>query len=94
MPLLTIPEAAKLLAISPHTLHAHRRKGAIVCVKVFGAWRVERSVLERFVERSRVVIQQPEDQATEKLKARKQSQPQYRLFSPKPPRPKALPSAR
>lgn len=63
MPLLTINEAAKVLAISAHTLRLHVRRGAIAHRRIGGRILFTESDVAAFVEASLVPVREAtEDQ--------------------------------
>jgi excisionase family DNA binding protein len=55
-PLMTVPEAAKLLAISRNTLYSHVAAGRIAYRRIGGSVRFSESDIENFVEASKVSV--------------------------------------
>lgn len=47
---LTLPEAADLLRVTPRTLRSWLKDGKVPATKIGGVWRFSRSLLVEFVE--------------------------------------------
>jgi excisionase family DNA binding protein len=63
-PLMTVPEAAKLLAISRNTLYSHVAAGRIAYRRIGGAVRFSESDIESFIEASKVSVRPKESPET------------------------------